>query len=100
MDGQQRQFTYVHANRVPRTQVTIHCGIKNLEVVREALIQYGLFNRFVQGPLGHFMEIPLSLHLSAPQLIYQVLVREVTFLGARHDEMWFEIGGKPYRYGK
>ena len=46
------------------------------------------------------MEIPLSLHLSAPQLIYQIIVRDVTFSGARHDKIWFEIGSMPYRYGK
>lgn len=27
-------------------------------------------------------------------------MREVTFSGARHDEMWFEIGGMLYRYDK
>jgi len=46
------------------------------------------------------LQIPMFDHLSAPQLIYEVLVREVTFSGARYDEMWFEIGSIPYRCGK
>ena len=81
-------------------RVTTHCGIKHLEAMRRALDRYKLLDRFLQGPLGHFLKMPLSLHLTAPQLIYHVLLREVTFLGARHDEMWFEIGGTPYRYGR
>ncbi|XP_052193900.1 uncharacterized protein LOC127802228 [Diospyros lotus] len=67
--------------------------------MRRALDQYKLLDRFLQGPLGHFLKMSLSLHLTAPQLIYHVLLREVTFLGVRHDEMWFEISGTPYRYG-
>lgn len=55
---------------------------------------------FEKGPLGHFLQIPLFRQISAPQLIHQVLLREVTFPGARKDEKWFEIGGQIYRYGK
>ncbi|XP_052181137.1 uncharacterized protein LOC127794229 [Diospyros lotus] len=96
------KFTYVHTHRIlpPGMRVTTHCGIKHLEAMRRALDRYKLLDRFLQGPLGHFLKMPLSLHLTAPQLIYHVLLREVTFPGAHHDEMWFEIGGTPYRYGR
>ncbi|XP_052179901.1 uncharacterized protein LOC127793158 [Diospyros lotus] len=101
-EQQTTKFTYVHAHRIlpPGMRVTTHCGIKHLEAMRRALDRYKLLDRFLQGPLGHFLKMPLSLHLTAPQLIYHVLLREVTFSSAHHDEMWFEIGGTPYRYGR
>ena len=94
-EQQTTKFTYVHAHRILLSgmRVTTHCGIKLLETMRHALDRYKLLDRFLQGLLGHFLKIYLSLHLTTPQLIYHVLLREVTFLGTRHDEMWFEIGG-------
>ena len=101
-EQQTTKFTYIHAHWIllPRMRVTTHCGIKHLEAMRHTLDRYKLLDRFLQGPLGHFLKIPLSLHLIAPQLIYHVLLREMTFLGVRHDEMWFEIGGMPFKYGR
>ena len=102
MDPQSRQYTYIHDQRVlpPGTRATTHCGINQLGPVRLALGRYNMLQSFLSSPLGHFLQIPLSLQMSAPQLIYQVLLREVTFPEAREDEMWFEIGGELYRYGK
>ena len=89
VEQQTTKFTYVHAHRIlpPRMRVTTHYGIKYLEAMHRALDRYKLLDRFLQGPLGHFLKMHLSLHLTAPQLIYHVLLREVTFSGARHDEM-------------
>ena len=102
MDKQSRQYTYVHDDRVlpPGTRATTHCGINQLGPVRLALGRYNMLDTFFLGPLSHFLQIPLSLQMSTPQLIYQVLLREVIFPEARDDEMWFEIGGETYRYGK
>ena len=101
-DQQTRQFTYVQANKVIPLgmQVITHYGIKHLDVIHYSLERYKLLDRFVRGPLGHFLEIPLSLHLTSPQLISHVLIKNVTFSGARDDQMWFEISSTPYRYGK
>ena len=90
MDDQQiRQFTYLHTHRaIPSgTRVTTHCGIKHLETMRISLNQYDLLDRFREDPLGYFLKIPLSLHLTAQQLIYNVMVWEVIFPGAPHDEI-------------
>ena len=79
---------------------TTHYGLHQLVIVCEALGRYRLLQTFTKGPLGYFIQIPLHDEYSVPQLVGEVLVREVTFPGAWEDEMWLELGGVPYRYGK
>lgn len=104
MDVQKKKqtFIYVHASRVPPPgmQTTTYCCINNLFVVCESFVKYSVLEDFIRGPLGHFMQIPHSSQVTTPQLILQVLLREVKFPSAHPDEMWFELGGVACRYGK
>lgn len=84
----------------PEMTLSTHCSFKEIAGVKAALEKRELLKQFLgETPFRYYVEIAHNQLLVCP-LIVTILARELEFPRARPDEMWFEIGGQPYRFGK
>ncbi|KAL5810752.1 hypothetical protein ACOSQ4_027320 [Xanthoceras sorbifolium] len=86
MDDNPVQLTYKYdEDRWFDLRFNMHCRVSEWGTFREALVREGQMrgDQYFGGKLCQIL-----------------LCREIEYPGARKDEMWFKVGGKPMRFGK
>ena len=97
------QFSYRYpVQHVPEgTNGSTHNSMKPIGYLNGFLSQRQLLDRFkASSSIAYFIKQCGQQLLTTP-LMLTILARElVDYPKSRLDEMWFEIGGRPYRFGK
>ncbi|KAL5811324.1 hypothetical protein ACOSQ4_027892 [Xanthoceras sorbifolium] len=88
MDDNPVQLTYKYdEDRWFDLRFNMHCRVK------------GQLDRWMNGVFGNFLRMRGDQYFGG-KLCQILLCREIEYPGAREDEMWFKVGGKPMRFGK
>ena len=94
------EFNYKYSlQTIPKeTKGITHIGQKLVKKILDILTGRNLYDRFIREcPFGYMLRN--TNHTAAGSVLLWVLAREVEVSG-RKDEMWFELGGRIYRFGK
>ena len=97
------EFNYRHSvQHIPEKSFgSTHNSMKTIGELSIFLQQRELLNRFnAKSSISYFLKLNGKQLLVTP-LMLNILARElVNYPNSQPDEMWFEIGGRPYRFGK
>ncbi|KAL5760459.1 hypothetical protein ACOSP7_018972 [Xanthoceras sorbifolium] len=100
MDDNPVQLTYKYdEDRWFDLRFNMHCRVSEWGTFREALVRDGQLDRWMNGVFGNFLRMRGDQYFGG-KLCQILLCREIEYPGAREDEMWFKVGGKPMRFGK
>ncbi|KAL5742388.1 hypothetical protein ACOSP7_029120 [Xanthoceras sorbifolium] len=100
MDDNPVKLTYKYdEDRWFDLRFNMHCRVSEWGTFREALVREGQLDRWMNGVFGNFLRMRGDQYFGG-KLCQILLCREIEYPGAREDEMWFKVGGKPMRFGK
>ncbi|KAL5843641.1 hypothetical protein ACOSQ4_009599 [Xanthoceras sorbifolium] len=100
MDDNPVQLTYKYdEDRWFDLRFNMHCRVSEWGAFWEALVREGQLDLWMNEVFGNFLRMRGDQYFGG-KLCQILLYREIEYPGAREDEMWFKVGGKPMRFGK